>query len=230
MIDGKPAQLGVSGTLWKDALVMYDDVTGSMWSQVDGRAIVGPQRGARLRELPAVQTTWAEWVRLHPDTRVLRKQGAARAGSRYEAYFKDPGRLGVLGSKARDTRLPPKEVVIGLVLGGEARAYPRSRLRAGAVVNDVVGGVPVLLAIHPSSGRVDVFKRAVAGRTLSFGAGAADSVKVQGGGELDLRNGRISGGAEHGAVLERLAISQPFWFSWVAFHPKSSFWPGEERR
>lgn len=52
-------------------LVMYDAATGSYWSQLIATAICGPERGTRLRLLPAEATTWGAWRRRHPDTTVL---------------------------------------------------------------------------------------------------------------------------------------------------------------
>lgn len=40
--------------------------------------------------------------------------------------------------------LQPKDLVIGLALNGEARAYPVRILRFREMVNDVVGGTPIL--------------------------------------------------------------------------------------
>lgn len=52
-------------------LVMYDRATRSYWSQIVARAICGPMNGTRLEILPSSVTTWGEWRRAHPDTRVL---------------------------------------------------------------------------------------------------------------------------------------------------------------
>ena len=40
--------------------------------------------------------------------------------------------------------LPAEEFVIGVSLNGDSRAYPVSTLRSREMVNDVVGGVPIL--------------------------------------------------------------------------------------
>ena len=37
--EGRPLTFGVSGKLWRDALVMFDRQTGSLWSQISGDAI-----------------------------------------------------------------------------------------------------------------------------------------------------------------------------------------------
>ena len=50
----------------------------------------------------------------------------------------DPRFVGPLASN-----MQPGELVIGLDLGGQARAYPINLLSRHEIVNDVVGGVPV---------------------------------------------------------------------------------------
>lgn len=47
-IEGKTLDLGVSGALYRDSLVMYDRETGSYWSQIDGKALRGPLTGKKL--------------------------------------------------------------------------------------------------------------------------------------------------------------------------------------
>ena len=45
-----------------------------------------------------------------------------------------------------DSTLRPDEIVMGLVINGDARAYPTGLLRAREMVNDEVGGTPVLVS------------------------------------------------------------------------------------
>jgi hypothetical protein len=40
---------GVSGMLYRDALVMYDRETGTLWSRIDGRARHGKSGGPTIR-------------------------------------------------------------------------------------------------------------------------------------------------------------------------------------
>lgn len=42
-------------------LVLYDDATGSYWSQLLATAICGPRRGEELTIVPASVTTWGDW-------------------------------------------------------------------------------------------------------------------------------------------------------------------------
>jgi hypothetical protein len=65
--------------------------------------------------------------------------------------------------------LVPADKVIGVVIGGASRAYPLRVLVWHEVVNDTVGGVPIVVTYNPLSEGIAVFDRRVAGRTLTFG-------------------------------------------------------------
>jgi hypothetical protein len=128
-IEGKVLDLGVSGALYRDSLVMYDRETGSYWSQVDGRALRGPLTGKKLSEVPSVVTTWSDWRREHPGTLLLRPEPRPRV-SPYERYFPDPEKLGVLGTKNPDARLPGKTWVWGIADSSGPVAVVEERLDA----------------------------------------------------------------------------------------------------
>lgn len=119
--------LGVSGSLYRDALVFYDRETGSYWSQVTGEALRGPLAGKKLAEIPSVVTTWAEWKKAHPDTLVLRAEPGPRR-SAYADYISNPEKLGVLGTKNPDARLPGKTWVWGIATPREAVAVVEERV------------------------------------------------------------------------------------------------------
>jgi Protein of unknown function (DUF3179) len=65
--------------------------------------------------------------------------------------------------------LEPKEPVIELELGGEARAYPIQILIWHEIVNDSIGDVPVAVTFCPLCNTAIAFDRRVDGRTLDFG-------------------------------------------------------------
>jgi hypothetical protein len=72
-------------------------------------------------------------------------------------------------TSGRGRYLVPSDKLVGVVLGGEARAYPLRVLVWHEVVNDVVGGVPIAVTYSPLSGGIAVFDRRVGGDTLTFG-------------------------------------------------------------
>ena len=63
----------------------------------------------------------------------------------------------------------PLEPVLSLVVGGDARAYPLRVLLFHEIVNDVVGGVPVLVTYCPLCNSGVVFDRRLDGDVLTFG-------------------------------------------------------------
>jgi hypothetical protein len=65
--------------------------------------------------------------------------------------------------------LGPQEPVIGLVVNGEARAYPLRILTWHEIVNDRIGGVPVAVTYCPLCNAAIVFERRVGDLVLEFG-------------------------------------------------------------
>lgn len=65
--------------------------------------------------------------------------------------------------------LTDTEPVVGLIIGGEARAYPIRILIWHEIANDIVGGVPVAVTFCPLCNAAMVFDRRVEGQVLDFG-------------------------------------------------------------
>lgn len=56
-IDGKIYTFGVSGKLIRNALVMFDRESDTLWSQLLGEAVDGPLQGTKLEPIASLQTT-----------------------------------------------------------------------------------------------------------------------------------------------------------------------------
>src|SRR6266850_5000306 len=78
-------------------------------------------------------------------------------------------RLAGLETIGRGKYLVPSDKVIAVVVDGASRAYPLRVLVWHEVVNDTVGGVPIVVTYNPLSEGIAVFDRRVAGETLAFG-------------------------------------------------------------
>jgi hypothetical protein len=63
----------------------------------------------------------------------------------------------------------PQEPVIGLVVGGLARAYPLRVLTWHEIVNDEIAGIPVAVTYCPLCNAAIVFDRRVGDQVLDFG-------------------------------------------------------------
>ena len=73
----------------------------------------------------------------------------------------------VAASEATD--VGPMEPVLSIIIEGEARAYPLRILLWHEIVNDVVGGVPILVSYCPLCNSGVIFDRRLDGEVLSFG-------------------------------------------------------------
>jgi hypothetical protein len=162
-VAGYEASFGVSGLLYNSDVLLYDRGTESLWSQIMARAISGPLKGAALKMAPLTHTTWADWRARHPASEVLSTEtGFARDYSHdpYARYDKVP-RL-MFDVQHRDERLPLKEWVLGLRVGGEAKAYPFSALdrladREG-LLRDSVGGQAVQIRFDRTHRSAEAFE------------------------------------------------------------------------
>ncbi len=132
-VGGKTYTFEVSGGLLNAGLVLQDRETDSYWSIITETALKGPAEGAELDTLPgAVKTTWGEWRREHPRTRVLSVDGVEHAtGEKYQKYF--ASEKGFRDMEATDRRLPDKESIYAFFDGETASAVAhRSFLGGGA--------------------------------------------------------------------------------------------------
>ena len=123
-------EFGISGLLYNSNVLIYNRKKGegeSLWSQLMGTAVSGPNVGDQLKVLPLELTTWADWSARHPESRVLSSEtghGRNYAISAYVDYFSSPNLLSPV--KPSDARLPKKTPVLGVWTKNAWRAYPLS--------------------------------------------------------------------------------------------------------
>lgn len=200
--------------LWRDSLVMYDRATRSLWSQVNGKAVAGPMEGKRLDELPSEQTTWGEWKRRYPDTLVLVKPSLS--GSQYEQYFDDPRMIGVRGSRNPDSRLPGKELILGLEAEGRHAAVPLDALRNRPILLTRALDRPIVIT------RTKAYDRRAGGRTLTMEPAEGGRMRDrETGSNWSVETGEATGGPLQGQRLTRISAKTVYWAIWVKFHPES---------
>jgi hypothetical protein len=226
-VTGEPTTFGVSGKLWRSDLVMYDDLTDSLWSQLMATAIGGPRTGDRLAVLPSTLTTWSEWQTTHSGVEVLLPPPHSTAIPEYDRsfdYFSPKYGYGdesqLVGRDSHDGDLHPKTMVVGLESGGTARAYPFPVMTAEGIVNDRVGGRPVVVAVAHDDTLV-AYDRRIDGETLGFESDG-DRYLAGGGSRWNRATGVAMDGPFAGQKLRRANNHPPmFWNGWSKFNPET---------
>jgi thiol-disulfide isomerase/thioredoxin len=182
--------------------------------------------------------SWADYKAAHPDGLVLsrdtgynRNYGRNPYGgyddvSRSPFLYTGPETPGVLPAKAR---------VVTVELNDEAVAYPYQVLQEMRVVNDTVGGVPIVVLWAPGTasalddstvaggadvGAATTFSREFDGQTLTFALDGESIVDEQTGSEWDVL-GQATSGMAAGRELAPVVSINHFWFSWAAFRPET---------
>lgn len=138
---------GVSGLLYNSDVLLYDRQTESLWSQIEARAVTGEHRGQALSPVPVEHTSWSDWRRRHPDTLVLSFETGFQRNYDFDPYGGyEQSAATYFPVKFRAAGFHPKERVIGLVLGAEAKAWPFIELgKVGGPLHDSLAGTSVVV-------------------------------------------------------------------------------------
>lgn len=229
---------GTTGRLRNSDLVMYDRQTETWWQQFTGEGLIGQFAGHQLTFLGSQVVAFADFATTFPDGKVLKIPDARRSYGRNPYVNYDSGAPFLFDGEL-DPRLPPTERVMGVELNGVAKAYGFDALAAAGVLNDELGGEP-LVVFHKfgtasaldsadiSAGRdvgsAALFHRAVDGRVLTFEA-LSDGffADVETGSTWNLL-GQAIAGELRGRQLERLLAFDHFWFAWRAFYPQTELY------
>jgi hypothetical protein len=236
LVDGEVTRFGVSGLLWNSDLVMYDERTESLWSQLLGTAIRGPKTGTTLSFVPSSLTTWDAWRESHPDTEVLLPppDSGTIQGPGVRDYARNPyvgydenDTIGIGYNDYYDRRLHPKAMVIGVRHDGRSKAYPLSEIGDDATVNDAVGGLPVVVTTT-GDGSLSAYERTVDDERLIFENDGPRHVRA-GGSRWEKVSGRAVDGPYEGTTLVRANDrTELFWFAWVDFYPDTDLYRSDE--
>jgi hypothetical protein len=224
--DGRTFTFGSSGFLYESNKLMFDRQTDTLWNQLTGEPVNGPlaESGIALKRLPVVVTSWARWRQEHPQTRVLDiATGYDRdytPGKAYGKYFASPELMFPVWNRSK--ALPDKAWIFALLLGGAPKAYPLDALARQRVVDDTLGGTPVVLLADSGGREVRAYERGA----FRFAPGADPLTPVdQTGRPFRVTEAALLGPA--GESLPRLPGHLAYWFGWFSFYPRTAIYaPG----
>ena len=224
------AELGVSGLLYQNNLIMYDrNETEALWSQMLTGARCNSSKGVTLATVSHVEMTWGGWKELHPGTQVI--AGNTGFNRNYTQYPYDDYEIEnnsdlLFPMENLDCRRPPKERALGIPgEEGSALTFPFGKLDemgAKAVVKTNFEGQDVLVMW-------DREKRSAVAFHPETVEGAAVDISVQNDAFVDANTGsvfQLDGMATEGdlATQSLRSIEEAyvaFWFAWPAFHPNT---------
>ena len=226
-VDGEVRNFGVSGLLFENNLMMFDRRTNSLWGQMFHQARCGPATGSELTRIPVVETTWLRWSEMYPNSTVLTTNtGFDRPYGQYPyGDYNIPNNAGLLfPSTAFSAERAPKELVLGILNGATAKAYPFGELSARGdvlAINDMVGDLPVLVTYLTLRATAMAFDRRVNGQLLTFSVADSDLLTVTDAetGSTWSATGEAIAGPLLGAQLSQIPDAYiVFWFAWAIYH------------
>ena len=232
-LNGTVYDFGVSGNLRYSDLIMYDRQTESWWQQITGTAIVGELTGKRLTPVPASMVSFLDFRTTHPESVVLsRETGFLRPyGENPYPGYDNISRSPFLFFEPVDGRLPAMERVVTVSLNGEDAAYPFSVLTEQSVVEDTVGGQPIVVFHQAGTdspfwqerdiGAASVFLPTLDGKTLKFSVNDKGEIR-----DTETQSkwnvlGRAVAGPLEGKQLQSIVNGNHFWFAWAVFKPET---------
>lgn len=214
---GSTHSLRPSGFVYRSGELLFDEATKSLWSAVTGRAVIGRLAGqnAALDPMPVVTTTWADWRRRQPHTRVLVSSPPQPASQPVFVSGPDPTLWPV---PRRDQRLAPKTEVLAVRVESaptQPLALPGAFLYQNPLYHAQVGGVE-LVVLTDATGANRVYE--TGGRRFKSWDRQATAVDAQG------KVWRLTESAlrtDDGLVMRRLAAHRVYWHAWAAHYPET---------
>jgi Protein of unknown function (DUF3179) len=199
--------------------LMRDRETGTWWQQITGKAIYGRWKGRTLELAPSDELSFGLWKKESPGGQVL--AAVARDQKKYDSKWEDEVAKLPVPISFPGTELKSRDVVVGLEVLGEARAYPLTAILKQSPIEDRLGGNPILLVAGPDGKSVRAFVSRLDGSDVELfrKSGTEDFVLVgsEGDSEWNFKGCAVSGPFS-GKCLPELPAIKDYWFDWRNYH------------
>jgi Protein of unknown function (DUF3179) len=207
---------------------MFEDATTkSWWQQATGKAIAGKLQGMQLAEIPSAQMRLEDWLALHPGSKVLQPDSNFR--SKYDSLKGYDEGIIESGLEKRDSASWQfKSWIVGIILHDQSRAYDWNQLLRNRVIQDTIGGSPVLITIEANN---KTFYSFIPDDSLHLSYDASTQLLKDAITKTTWQlNGLCIDGSLKGHRLATVQAYQEFWHSWRTFHPTTSTYQHTEKR
>ena len=226
IINGQETTFGVSGLLYNSNLIPYDRKTDSNWSQMKLQSVNGSLINEFIETATIVETTWKTWKAMYPQTKVIDEANTG-FNRNYESYpygdYRTNNNNLIFPISKDDTRLPKKERVGGVIIGGIAKVYKFSSFPDSInVINDVFNSTSLVgVGSNPDNFLVLFNRKLNDGTILTFTSIQNSLPVVMGdneGNTWDVFGNAISG-PRTGQKLKSVSSFIAYWFAWGTFYP-----------
>jgi hypothetical protein len=227
--DGRVLDLGVSGLLFANNLIIYERESGEIYGpqlEVEGRC-EGFQ-GHSLDLMPVQEMAWSTWKNLYPDTKVVSSETGIPRNYNFYPYdtYDQLDSDELLFPMTVDRTRPLKERVLSIRSGAAGRGYPYGELRDASsgsrtALNEVVAGLPTVILYTEGSGQVALaYESTVNGQILTFENDRGGTwTDVETGSLWNIGGVATSGPLEGSRLTPRADAYTLFWFAWRHFQP-----------
>ena len=198
---------------------MRDRETGSWWQQITGKAIYGPLKGSALELVPSDELTFGEWKAEVSDGKVLAP--VPKYTKEYDSKWEpEVAKLPVVISFP-GTELKSRDVVVGVDIGGDARAYPWDVVLKRSPIVDHLHGTPLLLVVGPDGKSFRMFISRVDGEATEFFLKSETKdwalLDTATASEWNFQ-GCATSGPSLGKCMDRIPALKDYWFDWRNYH------------
>jgi len=153
-LKGQAQSFGVSGMVYNNNTLFFDQKTQSLWAQALGQSVAGKNSGEFLEQIPATWTTWDNWKSMHPNTLVLSRHTGFEIDYAEDPYAEYESSRGLNYPINKVNKLMPlKEKVVGIEVNGMYRAYPMFvlQLENKPLIADTFNGLDLLIRYDKES-------------------------------------------------------------------------------
>ena len=145
-----------------------------------------------------------------------------------------PANPQTLTSEEGDKVISQDEVIIGLVHGGEVRAYSRDAISRPHFYSDTVGGTPVTVSYCILCNSGMAFINEIKNKPMNLGCVTAYNNNIiyrdfDSGNFIQQLDGKVIHGPDKGEVLDFLPTMMATWLEWKHLHPDTKLYYAPEK-
>ncbi len=223
MLEGRLLHFRLAGINNGNAL-LRDEETSSIWQQSTGEAIFGPLKGRHLDLVRSNELSFALWRSEQPQGQVLQPDPTYVAEYDPKDWEQHVERT-VTVVDTSQSGIGPHQLMLGVTVAGQNKAYPIDAILAAKVIQDQVGGVPVLIVVGPDAASIRVFEGKVEGEAagLTFVRGSGDKLisDAETGSTWNFQGCAVDGKLA-GRCLKEIDAHKDYWFDWMNHHPETA--------